>query len=111
MTTRRKNVYLQIFAPTLLHRRPESLNLTLSNPTGGTSITGIKQSGRLNITDVPPMTYVSSTTTQSASPVNYNTTNQQVIGIQVVTTGSGSPLAATSFTVNTNGKNRAGRYF
>ena|GEM_PF-951585 len=51
-----------------------------------------------------PMVYVSSTTTQTnTSSVQTNTTNQQVIGIQVVTSGTTSPLSATSFTLNTNG--------
>ncbi len=50
------------------------------------------------------MTYVSSTTTQAnTSTVLTNTTNQEVIGIQIVTTGTTSPLSATSFTINTNG--------
>ncbi|MBK8564615.1 MAG: hypothetical protein IPN76_15100 [Saprospiraceae bacterium] len=51
-----------------------------------------------------PMTYVSSTTTQTnTSTVNTFSVNQEVIGIQVVVNGSASPLSATSFTLNTNG--------
>lgn len=50
------------------------------------------------------MTYVSSTTTQTnVSNVATNTTNQQVIGIEIVTTGALNPLNVTSFTLNTNG--------
>ena len=50
------------------------------------------------------MTYVSSTTTQTnTSNVFTNTTNQQVIGIEIVTTGSANPLSVTDFTLNTNG--------
>ncbi len=57
-----------------------------------------------NFTPAPNMSYVSSTTTQTnVSAVGTNTTNQQVIGIQVVTTGALNPLSATSFSVNTNG--------
>lgn len=55
-------------------------------------------------TPASAMSYVSSTTTQAnTSPVPRGTVNQQVIGIQVVTTGSLSPLDITSFTLNTNG--------
>ncbi|HMU10229.1 MAG TPA: BNR-repeat neuraminidase N-terminal domain-containing protein [Ferruginibacter sp.] len=50
------------------------------------------------------MTYISSTTTQAnVSNVATNTTNQQVIGIEIVTTGALNPLNVTSFTLNTNG--------
>jgi hypothetical protein len=55
------------------------------------------------------MTYVSSTTTQAVvSPVLTNTTDQQVIGIQIVTTGNSSPVSATSFSLNTNGTTAPG---
>lgn len=51
-----------------------------------------------------PMTYVSSTTTQTnTSSVAINTTNNEVIGIQIVTSGSTSPLSATNFSLNTTG--------
>jgi hypothetical protein len=51
-----------------------------------------------------PMTYVSSTTTQTnTSTVNTFSVNQEVIGIQVVVNGNASPLSVTSFTLNTNG--------
>jgi subtilisin-like proprotein convertase family protein len=50
------------------------------------------------------MTYVSCTTTQTnTTDVGRGNSNQQIIGIQVVTSGSSSPLSATSFTVNANG--------
>lgn len=46
----------------------------------------------------PPMTYTSSTTTQSViSNVNPGTTNQQIIGIQVVTSGVLTPLSVNRF--------------
>lgn len=55
-------------------------------------------------TPASPMIYVSSTTTQTnVSNVSNNSTNQEVIGIQIVTSGSLSPISATSFTINTNG--------
>jgi len=44
------------------------------------------------------MSYSSSTTTQTISLVEVNTTDNDVIGIQVVTTGACNPLDATSFT-------------
>ena len=49
------------------------------------------------------MSYTSSTTTQNTNVVNTGTTNQQIIGIQIVTTGNSNPLSATSLTVNANG--------
>jgi hypothetical protein len=55
-------------------------------------------------TPASPMTYVSSTTTQAnTSNVSVGTSNQQVIGVQIVTTGALNPLSVTSFTLNTNG--------
>jgi photosystem II stability/assembly factor-like uncharacterized protein len=51
-----------------------------------------------------PMTYISGTTTQAnVRTVAPNQTNQEIIGIQIVTIGNLSPLSATSFTLNTNG--------
>ncbi len=50
------------------------------------------------------MAYVSSTTTQAVtSTVNAGTTSQQVIGIQVVTTGSLNLINLTKLTINANG--------
>ncbi|MBI5402234.1 MAG: right-handed parallel beta-helix repeat-containing protein [Ignavibacteriae bacterium] len=53
----------------------------------------------------PPavMTYVSSTTTQISGYASIGGTNQQVIRIEVVTSGSGTPLNITQFDVNANG--------
>jgi hypothetical protein len=52
------------------------------------------------------MTYISSTVTQTVtSDVNPNSTNQQIIGIQIVTDGFTSPLSATSFAFSTAGTN------
>lgn len=62
-----------------------------------------------NFTPVSFMTYASSTTTQSnTTNVPTNSTNQVVIGIQIVTTGVINPLNATAFTVNTNGTTNVG---
>lgn len=79
----------------------ESLNLTLSNPVG-TTITGTNPVP-LNITDVPAMTYVSSTSTQVTGDVQLGGVNQAIIGIQVVTSGSYLPLNVTQLDLSTNG--------
>jgi hypothetical protein len=50
-----------------------------------------------------PMAYVSSTTTQNTANTAPNTPNQQIIGIQVVTSGTVTPFTVSSFTVNANG--------
>jgi hypothetical protein len=50
-----------------------------------------------------PMYYVSSTTRQNISPVPLGDVNQQVIGVEIVTSGAISPLTVTSFTLNTAG--------
>ncbi len=55
-------------------------------------------------TPASPMMYVSSTTTQNnIANVSTNTINQEVIGIQVVTSGILSPLSVTSISAHTNG--------
>ncbi|MCX6166275.1 MAG: right-handed parallel beta-helix repeat-containing protein, partial [Ignavibacteriae bacterium] len=59
---------------------------------------------RFNYTLPAPMSYVSSTTTQSVtSTVPLSSTNNQIIGIEIVTAGSGSPFDATRFNLSTNG--------
>ncbi|MGC8858816.1 MAG: BNR-repeat neuraminidase N-terminal domain-containing protein [Ignavibacteria bacterium] len=50
-----------------------------------------------------PMVYVSSTTTQNTNPVIRNSVNNQVIGIQVVTTGGLNPFTVTQFKLGTEG--------
>ena len=50
-----------------------------------------------------PMTYTSSTTTQNTGFVGTGTTNQQVIGIQVVMNENLLPLNITQFDLNANG--------
>jgi hypothetical protein len=57
----------------------------------------------------PYMTYTSSTTTQTVTTdLNPGSTNQQIIGVQVVTTGPTNPLSLTQFNLTTNGSTSAG---
>jgi len=49
------------------------------------------------------MEYVSSTTTQNTRNIAAGKTNRQIIGIEVVTTGTESPISITQFTINANG--------
>jgi plastocyanin len=53
------------------------------------------------------MVYVSSTTTQDTNAVFANSTNNPVVGIQVVTTGFSDPLTVMEFVLNTNGSTNA----
>jgi hypothetical protein len=73
--------------------------------TGGSPTGGTGAGGYVTITYVPlPMSFTSCTTTQAnVTSLAPGATNQEIIGIQIVTSGSGSPLSATSFTVNANG--------
>lgn len=58
----------------------------------------------LNVTAASPMAYSSCTTTQAnVTPVLVGSTDQEIIGIQIVTTGSTAPISATQFTVNATG--------
>lgn len=58
----------------------------------------------INIENVVPMTYSSSAVTQNNTSFTViSATNQEVIGIEVVTTGSLSPIDITKFTINANG--------
>jgi|GEM_PF-3962768 len=76
--------------------------------TTGCSGKGTAQIVALRNASPPPMTYVSSTTTQSnTSQVMTGSTNNEVIGIQIVTAGCASPLSVTSFTLNTTGTSNA----
>jgi len=57
-----------------------------------------------NITPPVAMSYVSSTATQTAiDNVSLGSSDVQIIGIQVATSGSLSPISATSLTLNSNG--------
>lgn len=54
------------------------------------------------------MIYVSSTTTQAnTTSVNAGTYQQEVVGVEIVTSGTLSPLSVTSFTFNTIGTTNA----
>ncbi|MFY7884311.1 MAG: BNR-repeat neuraminidase N-terminal domain-containing protein, partial [Dolichospermum sp.] len=86
------------------------LNLSASVPTDfdGTTRSGVTPhdigADAGNFTAAPNMTYTSSTVTQTnTSTVATATTNQQVIGLQVVTSGSLNPINITSITFNTTG--------
>lgn len=58
----------------------------------------------LVVSAASPMTYTSSTTTQNVvTGINAPVTNAQMIGIQVLMTGTLTPVNITSFTLNTNG--------
>ncbi|MEO8513343.1 MAG: T9SS type A sorting domain-containing protein [Ignavibacteria bacterium] len=57
-----------------------------------------------NFTPLAGMTYVSSTSTQNnTSTIGLGTTNAEIIGVQIVTSGSLTPLSLTSINLNTNG--------
>lgn len=57
-----------------------------------------------NVLIMAPMTVVSTTTTQNnTGKVEVNSTNSQIIGIQVVTSAIGSPISVTNFDLNLNG--------
>ncbi|MFZ4591319.1 MAG: beta strand repeat-containing protein, partial [Ignavibacteria bacterium] len=58
---------------------------------------------KVNILLASSMAYTSSTTTQITGNTFINSTNQQIIGIQVVTTGTSSPLTVTDIALNTTG--------
>jgi hypothetical protein len=54
------------------------------------------------------MSYTSSTTTQTNNnPTGAGQFNQEILGMQVVTSGCSTPLAVTSFTLNTAGSTNA----
>jgi hypothetical protein len=81
-----------------------------TNPDPASPPAGTRTYNRPNIqmvfTSATPMTYVSSTTTQTnTSSVTPGSSNQQIIGIEVVTNGSLSPLTAGNFSFNTTGTN------
>ncbi|MEI7597563.1 MAG: BNR-repeat neuraminidase N-terminal domain-containing protein, partial [Bacteroidota bacterium] len=63
---------------------------------------------KFTYTSVTPMSYVSSTTTQaSTADAIAGQSNQEILRVEVVTSGSTSPLSATSFTFNTTGSTAA----
>ena len=57
---------------------------------------------------VNPMSYTSATTTQINTTVSPGTTSQEIVGLQIVTSGNTSPLDLTSITFNTTGSTNPG---
>jgi hypothetical protein len=77
-----------------------------SNTAANTFTAAIKPpSGQIWTWSPLPMTYSSSTTVQLQSGVNVpqNTNNNQIIQVQVVTSGGSSAITATSFSLGTTG--------
>ncbi len=77
-----------------------------SNLAGLTLSSSIKPSSGLTYTWTPSvMSYSSSTTAQlqSGQSIIVPSNNNQILQIQVVTTGSNNPISATSFNLGTNG--------
>lgn len=68
---------------------PTCYNTT--SPAGGTAST------------TNTMSYLSCTTTQNNATVNINTTNQMIVGLQVVTAGANTPMNVSQITFNTTG--------
>ena len=57
----------------------------------------------VEVSDVSNMSYTSSTVTQNTSPVGRGNTNQQIIGLQVVTEGSDNALTLNEIIFDTDG--------
>ena len=82
----------------LLDARLDSINIlgqyrvpSNNNPTGARTIDA-------------PMTYISSTSTQTInSKVERSSINNQIIGVEVVTSAIGSPIILSNLDINTNG--------
>jgi len=83
----------------------EFSNVTITGPcTGSSSYYGEWKDFTISVAaGSTPMTYSSSTTTQNTSPAPPNINNQQIVGLQVVTSGALTPISLTSLTFNTNG--------
>ncbi|MES2560730.1 MAG: BNR-repeat neuraminidase N-terminal domain-containing protein [Bacteroidota bacterium] len=57
-----------------------------------------------NLQIMPPMTYISSTVTQNAtSKIEQGSSNNQIVGVQIVTSPTGAPISLTNFDVPTIG--------
>jgi len=83
------------------------IKFTATSDYGYTDI-GVDQVKIYNLTS-PTMRYFSCTSTQTVTTsVNAGSKNQQVIGIEVVTSGEASPISVSKFTVNANGCTLAG---
>ena len=69
-----------------------------------TSNSGNRYNFGFDLSASGPMTYTSSTTTQNnTTPIATGANDQEIIGMQIVTSGSQTPISATSFTLNTTG--------
>jgi len=102
-----KNYYATITCPANASPGLKRMRVRLNNG-GSTSPCGNYAWGEVedySINVLPdPMTYVSSTTSQNnTSPVAPKLFNQEIICIQIVTSGDYSPLNISSFTFNTTG--------
>lgn len=109
-TTVSTNIIVPANAPLGNHR--VRLRTTLSSITNAqpcTALTyGETEDYAINVTTSSSMVYSSSTATQgNTTTVTKPATNAEIMGIQIVTTGSTTPLNATSFTLNTNGSTSA----
>ncbi|MFC2111493.1 BNR-repeat neuraminidase N-terminal domain-containing protein, partial [Bacteroidota bacterium] len=81
-----------------------SPNITIDTATASTAIAN---NDYYEFAPPIPMTYVSSTTTQNSNDVLVGTTDQQIIGIEVVANGNVSLLSISSFNLNTTGTSSA----
>lgn len=80
----------------------------VTNPDPASPPAGTRTYNRPNIqfeiVSATPMTYVSSTTTQSnTTTVTPGSTNQQIVGVEIVTSGGLSPLTVGNFSFTTAG--------
>lgn len=82
----------------------------LNTTVGGTNyaVAGGDPAGNRPIIASFPMTYVSSTVVQNSNPLPLGSTLNDIIQVQVVTSGAISPLGVTALTFRTNGTTNTG---
>jgi hypothetical protein len=105
--------YCRIFTPSgsnrAIYYRDDSSNPNPASPPTATGRQSNINQIQLLITPSGPMQYSSSTTeTASTNTVYAGYYNNEIIRLNVVTTGSSDPISATSITFNTNGSTSAG---
>ncbi len=84
--------------------RNDVTNPDPASPPTATYLKSYRPNIQLEFVSTTPMTYVSSTTTQSnTSDVPPGSTDQQIVGIEVVTSGSLSPFDVDQIQFNMNG--------